>query len=102
LNPATLLGDLSFLDNILEEVQAAVPTHALQGVGESLVDVGNRLVELDPNGLLDAIENLGPRIIGQVEDALDKIRDEIVALLESIRYANANASVSVSASMGVG
>ena len=79
-----------------------IPTQALQGVGESLTEVGNRLVELDPNGLLDAIENRGPRIIDQVEDALDKIRDAIVALLESIRYMNASASVSVSASVGVG
>lgn len=100
LDPATLLGDLSFLDGILAEAEAAIPTEALRGVGESLAEVGNRLVELDPNGLLDAVENLGPRIIDEVEHALNKVRDEILALLESIRYANASASVGVSARVG--
>lgn len=102
LNPATLLGDLSFLDDILDRVEAAVPTRALAGVGASLTEVGNRLAALDLTALLDAVNQLGPRVEREFEDAVKKIRDEIVALLESIRYANANASVSVSARVSVG
>ncbi len=101
LDPATLLGDLSFLDNILDRVEAAVPTKALAGVGESLTDVGKHLEELDPAGLLEAIEGLGPRVVDEFEAAVKKIRDEVVALLETIKYANANASGSVSVSLGV-
>ena len=100
LNPATLLGDLSFLNDILAKVEKAVPTKALAGVGESLTDVGNKLVALDPAGLLSAIEGLGPRILDEFESAIKKIRDEVVALLEAIKYANANASASVSVGVG--
>jgi hypothetical protein len=100
LDPAALLGDLSFLDDIVDRVEAAVPTAALQGVGESLTVVGERLVELDPGALLDSIEAFGPRIIDEFGQALDAIRDEVVALLEAIKYANANASASVSVSVG--
>jgi hypothetical protein len=102
LDPATLLGDLHFLDGILDRVEAAVPTQALAGVGASLTEVGERLVALDPGALLEAVNQLGPRVEQAFEDAVKKIRDEVVALLEAIRYASASASASVSGSVSVG
>ena len=102
LDPAALLGDLTFLDDILNDVEDAVPTNALVGVGESLTEVGTRLAELDPGGLLEAVENLGPRLIDEFEVGVEAIRREIVALLEAIRYASGDASVSATVEVGVG
>lgn len=102
LDPSHLLGDLSFLDDILNQVQQAVPTQALAGVGTELTDVGNKLAAADPAGLLASIEQLGPQIVDAFEKAIDAVRQEVVALLESIKYAGANASASVGVSVSAG
>lgn len=102
LDPQALLGDLSFLDDILDRVAAAVPAAAFEGVGAALSEVGEQLVALDPGALLDSVEQLGPRILDQTEDAVSQVRDEIVALLESVRYASQNAGGSASVSLGAG
>jgi hypothetical protein len=97
-----LLGDLSFLDTAVQRAEAAIPTQALAGVGQSLHDVGEQLVGLDPGALLDAVEQLGPRLEAAFEQAAEAIRREIVALLESLQFASARGSASVSVEVGVG
>ncbi len=97
LDPSALLGDLSFFDDLLTRIETAVPTHALSGVGESLGDVGAQLGEIDPSRLLEAVEDLGPELIDEVERTAEALRREIVALLESLRYASVSASVRVEA-----
>jgi hypothetical protein len=102
LDPATLLGDLSFLDDTLNQVTDAMPSNALAGVGDSLATVGAQLAELDPVGLLVTLESLGPEVIDAFEAAVEAIRREIVALLEAIRYASGSVSVSVSVTAEAG
>ncbi|HLF78899.1 MAG TPA: hypothetical protein VJB57_15580 [Dehalococcoidia bacterium] len=98
LDPATLLGDLSFLDDILDRVEAVVPTQALANVGASLQSVGAELAELDPAELLASIQGLAPDLSAAFEIAIEAIKQEILALLKSIRYVSefsASATVSV-------
>lgn len=102
LDPAALLGDLSFLNDIVAQVEAASPAKALAGVGASLSEVGQRLAKVDPAALLEAIERLGPRIVEEFQHAVEDIRHEIVALLEALRYAHAQAGVSVEVEASVG
>jgi hypothetical protein len=100
LDPAMLLGDLSPFDNIIEQIEAARPTQALAGVGESLTQVGDQLVALNPGELLGAIEGLGPRVLDSMEAMVRSIRDELIALLESLEYFSARANVEVEARVG--
>ncbi len=100
LDPAALLGDLSLLDDTLTSVEAALPTNALVGVGDSLSAVGEQLAELDPAGMLEAVENLGPELVEAFEEALEAIRREVIALLEALRYTSASVSVSVEVEVG--
>jgi hypothetical protein len=100
LDPAALLGDLSPFDDIEAAIDAVNPTVLLAGVGADLDAVGAELRALDPSALLAAINDLGPRIIDAIEAMVDAIRDEIIALLESLKYASASASVSVSVAVG--
>lgn len=102
LNPSNLLGDLSFLDGILDQIEAASPAQALAGVGESLQEVGAELATLDPGTMLQAVTDLGPQLLEAFTKMLDTIRDEIVALLQALKYAATSASASVSVSVGAG
>ena len=102
LDPSKLLGDLSFLNDIVNKIEQAIPTQALAAVGADLTELGNKLVEADPAGLLQAINNLGPRIVDAFQTAVEGIKKEVLALLESIKFAAANASASVSVSAGAG
>jgi hypothetical protein len=100
LDPAALLGDLSFLDTILDRVEAASPVNALAGVGESLQEVGEQLAALNPGALLDAVQGLGARVLDAFQRAIEAIKQELITLLESLEYFTASASVSVEASVG--
>jgi hypothetical protein len=100
LDPATLLGDLSLFDDTLARVEAALPSNALAGIGESLAELGEELSALDPAGLLVSVEEVGPELIDTFKQATDDIRNEIVALLKAIKFATAGASVSVEVSVG--
>lgn len=100
LDPAVLLGDLSLFDNIIERVEAALPSAALEGVGDSLEEIGAALAALNPGALLDAIETLGPRILDAMELMLTAIQDELIALLESLEFFAANVEVEVEVSVG--
>jgi len=96
LSPDQLLGDLHFLDDIGAKIDAVVPAKALAGVGDALKDVGERLTELDPAALLAAVDGIGKKIDDAFAEVAEKIKQEIVALLESIKYAGGSASASVS------
>lgn len=100
LNPATLLGDLSFLDDIVDRIEAASPVTALSNVGMPLQEVGAQLAAIDPGGLLAAVEDLGPRVVDAFQKAVEAIKQELITLLESLEYFTASASVSVEASVG--
>lgn len=102
LNPATLLGDLADFDGVLDQIAAAVPTAALAGIDSSLAEVGARLQALNPNALIEVINELPARLVAAISTAVDVIKAEIVALLNTIKYASANASVQVEASVTVG
>jgi hypothetical protein len=96
LDPAQLLGDMTILNDLATKIENTVPTKALAGIGTELAEVGAKLVEANPAALLESIGELGPRIIDAFEQTVESIRTEIVALLESIRYASGQASASVS------
>jgi hypothetical protein len=102
LDPATLLGDVSFLSGPIDRIRQANPATALANVGTELTAVGDRLAELDPRGLIESVNGLGPRVIDEMEESIEGIQAEIIALLESLRFAVANASASVSAEVSVG
>jgi hypothetical protein len=101
LDPAALLGDVDLFGPIVAKIEAANPAAVLENVGAELATVGEQLRELDPRALLDAVETLVPRIVASFEVSIEAIKEELIALLESIRFASANASVSVSASASV-
>ena len=97
LDPAALLGDLSLFDDLRERIDAVDPAAKLEGIGESLHEVGERLGALNPSELLAAVNGLGPRLADVVGEIAEAIRRELVALIESIKFARASASVSASA-----
>jgi hypothetical protein len=100
LDPETLLGDLTFLQTTVDRLAQANPATRLQGIGASLDAVGERLGEIDIDALIESVNQLGPRLVETFGHALDAIRDEIVALLESLRFATGSASASASVSVG--
>lgn len=100
IDVAAAAGDLSFLDNALARIDEAVPADALAGVGASLQDVGRELSDLNPQDLLAAVDGLGDRISEEFERAIEAIRQEILTLLESIRFAAGSANVSAEVSVG--
>jgi len=100
LNPQTLLGDLNFLQAAVDRIEAANPVTRLQGVGASLMAVGERLGEIDLDDLIESVNQLGPRLVDAFGETLDGIRNEIVALLQSLRFATGSASVSAQVSVG--
>jgi hypothetical protein len=100
LNPATLLGDLTIFDDVADRLAEVNPVTALAGIGTALTDVGNELRALNPQELLDAVNGLAPQVVEAFELALNGIRDEIVALLEALRFAGASVEASASVSVG--
>jgi len=100
LNPAELLGDLNFLQAAVDRVAQANPATRLAAVGASLAAVGERLAEIDLDALIESVNQLGPRLLDSFESLIEAVRNEIVALLESLRFAMASGSASVSVSVG--
>ena len=100
LNPETLLGDIDFLQATVDRIAAANPAERLANVGVSLQAVGAELGEIDLDALIQSVNQLGPRLLESFSAALDAIRNEIVALLESLRFASGNVSASASVSIG--
>jgi hypothetical protein len=102
LDPQQLLGDVTFLQTAVDRVASANPAARLATVGQSLAAVGERLAAIDLDALVEAVNQLGPRLVESFEALIEAVRNEIVALLESLRFAVASGSVSVSASASVG
>jgi len=95
LDPATLVGDVTFLKDAVAKLKDAVPTKALEGVGTNLVALGKQLAAIDLEGLIASVKTLGPEIVEESEKAAAALQGEIVALLESLRYASGSASASI-------
>ncbi len=100
LDPAALLGDVNFLQSTVDRVAAANPAARLAAVGGNLAAVGERLRAIDVDGLVEAVNRLGPRLVESFEALITAVRNEIVALLQSLRFAMASGSASVSVSVG--
>jgi hypothetical protein len=88
LDPAALLGDLSGLTGLVDKVADAVPTDALSGLPDQLTALDEAFAGLDLDALLDRVSNLGPEVLAAFGHALEGVRTEIVALLDSLRYAS--------------
>jgi uncharacterized protein YoxC len=99
LDPKTLLGDIDFLKPIVAGIEQANPATRLAQVGKSLTALGERLGEIHLDQLIAAVNALGPKLEGAFEAMLKAVQQEIVALLESLRYGTGSASVSVSGSV---
>ncbi len=101
LDPAALLGDLALFDDLIAQMEAASPAAILSQLDTSLDTVAARLAALDVGHLVESVEKLPDRVVTGVERAIEGIRDEVIALLESIRYASSNASASVRVSVEI-
>lgn len=99
LTAANLLGDLDLFDDVLAKLETANPAKVLEGVGANLKVVGDKLAALNPRATLALVNGLPGQVIAAFETAVETIRAELIALLESIRYASANAQVTVSGSV---
>jgi hypothetical protein len=95
LDPATLVGDVTFLKDAVAKVESALPTTALAGIGTELTALGEQLAGIDLDGLLDSVKRLGPEIVEESEQAAEALKQEVIALLESLHYAGGSASAEV-------
>ncbi|CAN7555995.1 MULTISPECIES: hypothetical protein [unclassified Variovorax] len=102
LDPAALLGDLTFLQDAVDRVASANPAERLAEVGTALAEVGTQLGAIDLNALIDSVSRVGPRLVESFEALIAAVRNEIVALLESLRFAMVSGSASVSADVSIG
>ena len=64
--------------------------------------VGVRLGSIKLDDLIASVNKLGPELETAFEHMLAAVRQEIVALLQSLKFATGGASVSVSVSASVG
>lgn len=99
LDPAGLLPDLSGVGTQVARLGDILPVNALAGVGTQLEAVGDELRELDVQGMLDVVNSVPPDIAEAITLLIAAVRDEIKALLESVKYASTSASASVSVSV---
>ncbi len=100
LNPQQLLGNIDFLKPIVDKIEQANPATQLASVGQSLTELGERLGNVKLDDLISAINQLGPKLEAAFEHMLEAVKQEIIALLESLRYATGSASASASVSVG--
>jgi hypothetical protein len=88
-----IFGDLTFLNPLIATLDEMNPATMLRDVGADLKTVGAELARLDPSALLSTVDGLGERIRASFQKAVDAIVAELVALLESLRYAAGGGSV---------
>lgn len=100
LDPAGLVPDLSGVAAQVARVTDVLPVAALEGVGQQLDAVGDELRALDVEGMIATVDAIPPQVAAAVSTLVVAVRDELEALLRSIRYAGGSASVSVSGSVG--
>jgi hypothetical protein len=90
-----IIGNLDVLAPIVAAVEQANPAVVLQHVGDDLKAVGEQVAALDPAALLTKVEELIPTLEKDLRKAVEAIVAEIVALLESLKFAGGSASASV-------
>ncbi|MBL7599350.1 hypothetical protein INQ10_25320, partial [Escherichia coli] len=56
---------------------------------------------IDIGALIAAVNGLGPELVENFEALIEALQDEIVALLDALRYAGGSGSASVSASVSI-
>jgi putative NIF3 family GTP cyclohydrolase 1 type 2 len=95
LDPAQLAGDTGFLTATIDRLKQADPTAQLADVGHKLDAFGDQVAAIDLKALTDSISALPAQIVDDFEQAAELIKQEIVALLESLHYANASVSAQV-------
>jgi hypothetical protein len=100
LNPAGLLGNVDFWQTAVDRVAQLNPATRLQEVGAALRPVGEKLAAIDVEQLIEDVNRLSPLLLESFEQMIEGIRNEIVALLESLRFATGSASASASVSVG--
>jgi hypothetical protein len=100
LDPATLMGDTGFLQTTINRLKDADPTTRLADVGQKLNAFGDQIAAIDLKALTDSISTLPTQIVDDFEKAADLIKQEIVALLESLHYAGGSASAQVTVGGG--
>ncbi len=100
LDPAGLVPDLAPIRAQIDRVPGLLPLDALEGVGEELDAVGEALNDLDVPGMIETVNAIAPTVADAIDDTIEAVKAEIVALLESIRYASSHAGASGSVSVG--
>ncbi|HEX8001086.1 MAG TPA: hypothetical protein VF519_00155 [Mycobacteriales bacterium] len=101
LDPAALLGDLAPLESLVSAAAAANPATALAALTHDLAGVVDAFTAIDVEATIEAALALPATLRTDFAEVLQGIRGEIVALLESLRFASGGASASVSVSGGV-
>lgn len=101
LDPAMLLGDFDFLSDLTDRLADADPGARLAEIGGDLTQVGEELRAIDIGALIAAVNGLGPELVENFEALIEALQDEIVALLDALRYAGGSGSASVSASVSI-
>ena len=100
LDPKLLLGNLDFWKEAVDRAAALNPAKKLEAVGAALRPVGERLAAIDLDALIESVNELPPVLVEEFKALIDATRNEIVALLESLRFATADACASASVSVG--
>jgi hypothetical protein len=100
LNPATLLGDLSSIDNILIEFGKLKPSVVLAPLVESTAGLNVMLQKIAGVQVGDVVVQAVARLKGQLEDIVAGLEQEFKGLLDYLEGLAGGASVSVSASIG--
>jgi hypothetical protein len=95
-------AELQPLSAQVARARDAVPTQALEDVGEALADAGEQLEAIDLVGLADDVEAVRDRLEEALVSAAQAVQREIEALLGSLHYSSTSASASASASGGTG
>jgi hypothetical protein len=100
LDPTTLAGDTTLLKGVVADLENALPSKALLGVGAELDKFAGQLAAVDLESLTRSVEGLGPKVIDEFEQVAEKLKQEIVAVLESLRYASGSVQASATGTVG--
>jgi len=101
IDPSGLEPDLTPLQDPIDRVPGLLPLEALDGVATGLDEVGAELTALDVPSMIETVNRIAPQVADAVDDTVEAVRTEVVALLESIEYASSAVSASGGASVSV-
>jgi hypothetical protein len=102
LNPVTLLGDLSAIDNILAQFAQLKPSIVLAPLVESTSGLTEMLHKVATLNVGETVNQAIARLKGQLEDIVAGLQQELQALLDYLEglAGGSGGSVSISASVG--